>query len=385
LNDHQPQNAKLHTPQMLIERRSAPQLAVIIPTFNESQNIEPLIKRIQSALVGLRWEVVFVDDDSPDGTAYIVKKLALRNPSIRCIHRIGRRGLSRAVIEGIQATSADFIFVMDGDGQHDETRLQAMYLELSENAADIVVGTRYADGGGIGNWDSKRAWMSAFATKLSATVMRDHKVSDPMSGFFGIQRQVFDKVVRKLSGEGYKILVDIFASYPGTLKVAEVPYTFRERSFGQSKLDSAVVLEYLLLLLEKRLPGIVPPRLILFAAVGASGLLIHMVVLAVMYKQWQFDFGVSQAVATLVAMTTNFFVNNALTYRDRRLKGVRIVLGLASFYLVCGLGAVANVGVARAVFEQPTTWWLASIAGVLVGTVWNFAMSNLVTWGTKKP
>ncbi len=366
------------------ERRGHIQLAVVIPTFNERLNVEPLLERLTIALRGLRWEAVFVDDDSPDGTAQLVRKLAETNSHVRCIHRIGRRGLSRAVIEGIQGSCAEYVCVIDGDGQHDETKLRDMYLALSEGGADLVVGTRYADGGSVGDWDSTRAWMSSFATRLSSTVLRGHKISDPMSGFFGIRRESFEKAVRNLSGEGYKILVDIVASFPGRLNIHEVAYTFRNRMHGESKLDSAVVLEYLLLLLEKRLPKFIPARLILFAGVGATGLVVHMLMLALLHKQFLIDFSVSQATATLVAMTTNFFINNSFTYRDKRLKGAKLIGGLASFYLVCGLGAVANVGVAQAVFEQPTTWWLAAIAGVLVGTIWNFAMSNAITWGRKK-
>jgi dolichol-phosphate mannosyltransferase len=359
------------------------ELSVIVPTFNESGNVAELVHRLETALAGIRWEVIFVDDDSPDGTADEVRSLAQMKSTVRCIHRIGRRGLSRAVIEGMLASSAPYLAVMDADLQHDESILPRMIETLRERSLDVVVGSRYCMGGGIGAWDAKRAAMSRFATNLSRMIVKAD-LSDPMSGYFVIRREVLDCVVRRLSGEGYKILLDVFASSPVPLKFAEVPYTFRERKHGESKLDSAVVWEYLMLIVDKKIGHIVPARFALFSLVGLSGVLVHFAVLSALFKVAVLSFVVSQTAATFVAMTTNFFLNNFLTYRDRRLRGIRLFGGLLSFYLICSIGVIGNVGVARFVFEHEHGWILAGLAGVVVGVVWNYVASAMFTWRTSK-
>jgi dolichol-phosphate mannosyltransferase len=203
-----------------------------------------------------------------------------------------------------------------------------------------------------------------------------------MSGFFLIKREAFDRAVRNLSAQGYKILLDIVASAKPTLKIAEVPYTFRTRQHGESKLDSAVTWEYLMLLVDKLIGHIVPARFVMFMAVGGAGVFVHMAVLTLVHKVFGAEFIVGQTSATITAMTFNFFVNNFLTYRDKRLKGVWGMLrGLLSFYLVCAIGAVSSVGIADYLFEQQHgSWWLSGVAGILVGAVWNYAASSIFTW-----
>ena len=366
-----------------IYKESGAELSVIVPTFNESDNVAELVDRLETLLKGIHWEVIFVDDDSPDGTADKVRSLAQMKSNVRCIHRIGRRGLSRAVIEGMLASSASYLAVMDADLQHDESILPRMIETLRRENLDVVVGSRYCTGGEIGAWDTKRAAMSRFATTLSRLIVVAD-LSDPMSGFFVIRRETIHRVVRRLSGEGYKILLDIFASSTKPLKFSEVPYTFRERLHGESKLDTAVLWEYLILIVDKKIGHIVPARFVLFSLVGLSGLLIHFAVLSTLFKVAQLSFVASQSTATLVAMTSNFFLNNLFTYRDRRLKGARLFGGLLSFYLVCAVGVVGNVGVSKFVFEHQHTWILAGLAGVVVGVVWNYVASSIFTWGKRK-
>ena len=358
------------------------ELSIVVPTFNEKDNVEKLITSVEQVLPNVKWEIIFIDDDSPDGTADFVRGLAQSRPYVRCHQRIGRRGLSRAVIEGILSSSAPVIVVMDADLQHDETILPTMLSQIRNNHTDIVIGSRYCAGGSIGMWNSQRAAMSRFATILSRTIVTP-KLTDPMSGFFMIRRETFHRIVRRLSGEGYKILLDLIASAPEPLRLVEVPYTFRERTAGESKLDSAVLWEYLLLIADKKFSRIVPARLILFSLVGLSGVVVHFCALATAFKALDLPFPVAQTSASFVAMTSNFILNNILTYRDRRLRGRRFFTGLFTFYLVCGIGAIANVGVANFVFQRDNTWWLAGSAGALVGTIWNYAASAVVTWGRK--
>jgi len=356
---------------------AAVELAVIVPSFNERDNIEPLVERLGACLKGIAWEVIYVDDDSPDGTADAVKTLARRDRHVRCIHRIGRRGLSTAVIEGIQSSTAPFVAVLDADMQHDETLLPRMLEAVKADDLDIVVGSRYVEGGGVGEWDKERVRISGVATRLARLVV-SAELTDPMSGFFVIRRAAFDRAVRRLSGQGFKILLDLFASAPTPLRFKELPYRFRPRIHGESKLDTLVVWEYLMLLLDKLFGRFLPTRFVLFGAVGGSGVVVNLVALRLMLVAAPFP--VAQATATIVAMTSNFALNNLLTYRDKRLRGYRFFTGLLSFYAICSLGAVAGVGIASAAFEEHYSWWLAGLAGAAVGVVWNYAVSSVFTW-----
>lgn len=355
------------------------ELSVIVPTFNEADNVPELYGLLAAALTGVAWEMVVVDDDSRDGTAERALDLYAAGHPVRVIRRIGRRGLSSAVIEGMLSSPAPFFAVIDADMQHDETLLPRMLEKLRAGGTDIVVGTRYAGEGSVGNWDAGRARMSRVATVLAQRVLRA-PVSDPMSGFFAVRRDAFEGAVRNLSGEGYKILLDIFASAPTPLRVAELPYTFRERRHGDSKLDSAVLLQYLLLLIDKTIGRFVPARLVLFALVGGLGVFVHYGTFAISYFGARATFDTAQLIATLVAMTGNYALNNQLTYRDARRTGWRYVTGLLGFYLVCSIGLLGNVGIASYAFEQRYEWWLAVLAGIVVGTLWNYAASSIFVW-----
>lgn len=370
----------------------SPELAIIIPTFREAQNIAPLLAAIRARLGDaaapasgwpVRYEIVFVDDDSPDGTARIVRDFGRHDPRIRCIRRIGRRGLASAVVEGILSTGAEYVAVMDADLQHDESLIGDMLQVLRSDRADVVVASRYVAGGDIGEWSSSRAWMSRLATRLSKLIL-PQQLSDPMSGFFMTRRDLFEEAVPGLSSEGYKILLDYLASSPRRLRCSELPFTFRQRLHGESKLDSLVLWEYAMLLCDKLVGGVIPPRFLFFGLVGGTGVLSHFVTLSLLHRGLGASFDVAQAVATLVAMTSNFALNNLLTYRDVRLTGSRWWIGLASFCAVCGIGAVANVGIASVLFQQEFSWWLSGLGGILVGTVFNFAMTSIFTWKRRR-
>jgi dolichol-phosphate mannosyltransferase len=327
--------------------------------------------------------VIFVDDDSKDGSANHARALARRDPRVRCLQRIGRRGLSTACIEGVMASASPYVAIMDGDLQHDEQLLPRMLEVLKNEPIDVVVGSRYISGGGIGDgFSSGRARVSGFATRLAAFICKV-EIADPMSGFFMFRREVFDNVVRDLSGQGFKILLDVLASSPYPLRVRELPFEFRKRRHGESKLDVLVAWEYGMLLADKLIGHLVPVRFALFALIGGIGLFIHIAVLWIGLTLIALSFVAAQTLATIIAMTFNFFLNNLFTYRDQRLRGWRLLRGLFSFYLICGIGAVANVGIATYVFRADQTWWMAGIAGVIVGSVWNYAVSSVFTW--KKP
>jgi len=357
----------------------ARQLSVIVPTFNERDNVAVLFARLAETLEGISWEVIFVDDNSPDGTWQTVQEMAQRDTRVRCIRRIGRRGLSGACIEGILASSAPCVAVMDADLQHDETQLPKMLGLLQRGEAELVVGSRYIDGGNADSFNRQRRGASEFATTLAKKLLRV-EVADPMSGFFMIRRDRFEQLAPKLSVQGFKILLDIVATGQGKLRVVEIPYAFGSRLHGESKLDSMVALDFLGLLLAKMTGDAVSLRFLLFALVGSIGLVVHLAVLDVSFNAFGYSFAESQLIGAVAAMTSNFLLNNFLTYRDQRLKGLSIVSGLLMFYLVCSVGLFANVGVAFSVYGQQPIWWLAGAAGALMGVVWNYAMSGLFVW-----
>ena len=358
------------------------ELAVVIPTLNERENVAALVDRLGTVLAGIRWEAVFVDDDSPDGTADLVRELGQRRSHIRCVQRLGRRGLSSACIEGILASSAPFIAVMDADMQHDEALLPRMLAVIKERQLDIVVGTRYGVTGSVGDWQRSRVVISGLASRLARLVVKA-ELTDPLSGFFVITRGAFAATMRDLSGQGFKILLDIFASSPRPLAFAELPFHFRPRISGESKLDTLVAWEYVTLLLDKLAGPIIPVRFLLFAMIGGFGVLTHLTALWLAVYPFGIRFAVGQAIATTIAMTGNFLLNNLFTYRDRRLRGRALVTGLLSFYAVCGLGAAANVGIASHLFDANHSWWLAGLGGAAIGAVWNYAMSSVFIWRSR--
>ena len=356
-----------------------PMISVVVPTYSEVGNVRALHASLVVSLADEDWEVIFVDDDSPDGTAHEARELAQQDRRVRCIQRVGRRGLASAVIEGALSSSAPLIAVMDGDLQHDDTILPEMIRQLRASDLDVVVGSRYVAGGALNEWDSTRKQMSRFATSLAAgLVPRD--LRDPMSGYFVVRSELLRSIVPRLSGYGYKILLDLFASSPRPLRFVEVPYSFRSRRHGESKLDSLVVWEYLMLLVDKQIGSVVSPRFLFFGLVGGSGVAVHYAVLSLLYVVGDTSFSAGHIAATMAAMTSNFFLNNVLTYRDRRLRGGRIVMGLLSFYGVCGLGALANVGVASYAFRNQVQWAASALAGVVVGTLWNYLATARSTW-----
>jgi dolichol-phosphate mannosyltransferase len=360
--------------------RSGPELSIIVPTFNERDNIAELIARLAACLGNVSWEVVFVDDDSPDGTADRVREHAAMDSRVRCLQRIGRRGLSSACVEGMLASTAPYLAVIDADMQHDERLLPQMLEALKQGDTEIAVGSRYAPGGDIGDWDARRARMSRIAMRLSRALVPGD-LTDPMSGFFMMRRSVLDGSVHRLSAVGFKILTDLFASFPEPLRFKEFAYRFRLRRAGESKLDSVTAWDYVMLLLDKLIGRWVPVRFLAFSIVGSAGVAVHFAVLSLVFQGLNYSFVVGQAVATLCAMTFNFAVNNVLTYRDMRLRGARWLRGWASFVLACAIGGFANLGVASSVYGLGRGWFPAAIAGILVGAVWNYAVTMMLTWG----
>ena len=358
------------------------ELSIIIPTFNEAQNVREIVNRLARTLVNVSWEAIFVDDNSPDGTAARVKEVAADDHRVRCLKRIGRRGLAGACIEGMLASSAPYVAVMDADLQHDETILPLMLSELTSGAADLVVGSRYIPGGSADSFAPKRARISRTATGLARRIL-GIEIADPMSGFFMLRRDKLDDIADQLSTIGFKILLDILMTAKAGLRVTEIPFEFRERAHGTSKFDTQVGLEFLGLVLGKLTRGVVEPRFITFALVGTIGLAVHLLVLRLALLTFLQTFSMAQTLATVVAMASNFLLNNALTYSDRRLSGLGLVWGFMGFCLIGAAGAITNVGLASWLYAQQPTWWFAGAAGAIMGALWNYSMSSQFVWRTR--
>jgi dolichol-phosphate mannosyltransferase len=355
------------------------ELSIIVPTFNERRNITGVIEAVAAALPHVAWEIIFVDDNSSDGTASFVREIAKTDHRIRCLHRFGRRGLSSACVEGIMSTSSPLVAVMDADRQHDERCLSRMLEIMNTTDVDLVIGSRYANGGDVTDWDHTRVAMSRLATRVTNWIT-GITLSDPMSGFFMVRREVVLAALPNLSSIGFKILLDICASSDRALNSADVPYHFRSRQHGESKLDIMVLWEFLLLLIDKSIGRFIPVRFVSFALIGSSGVFVHLAILILLFKIIHADFVIAHAGATVTAITTNFVLNNIFTYRDQRLRRMNVFWGWIRFNLVCATGAAANVGVANWLFSNRSMWLGSALAGIMVGVVWNYGVSSIVTW-----
>jgi len=355
------------------------ELTVVVPTYNERDNVAPLVERLRDTLASVEWRVIFVDDDSPDGTAGAVKALSASDARVTCLRRVGRRGLAGAVVEGVMASASPFVAVIDADMQHDERLLSPMLTLLRGGQADLVIGSRYLHGDGpTHGLSAGRKFASRLANWLARKVLAA-EVSDPVSGFFMIRRQLVERVAPRLSRQGFKILFDIIASQPAPPRIVELPYAFRERQAGTSKLDGRVVVEYLGLILARLTGDLIPARALLFALVGASGVIVQLAAQrAAMALGAHFD--PAQLAGAVTAMTSNFLINNAVTYRDRRLAGPALVTGYLRFCGLCALGLVANVAVGDLIHRFMPLWWVAGVGGALAGAAWNYVSTAAAVW-----
>ncbi|BEV02018.1 glycosyltransferase family 2 protein [Novosphingobium olei] len=370
------------------------QLAVILPTYNERKNIALMVERLDSALAGIVWEAIFVDDHSPDGTADEARRLSLTDPRIRVIERIGRRGLASAAIEGMCATAAPVVAVMDADGQHDPKLLPEMLAAVTGGDWDVAYASRFAEGASTEAWGRPdRVKASGMANRLARRVT-GVQLSDPMSGFFMLRAETLRADAHRLSGVGFKILLDILATVDAPLRVKEFPLNFAARMEGESKLDRTVVFEFLIGLYDKWLGRIIPTRFALFGTVGALGVAVQMGMLYLLlrvllgerfvYGHWSGEttFNIANTLAAIVAMTFNFVLNNELTYSDKRLRGFApLMRGWAKFAMTCSLGLLTNVGSAAALKAMGFHDFVAVIIGIVLGSVWNFALSSKFVWG----
>jgi dolichol-phosphate mannosyltransferase len=361
--------------------RPAPELTIVVPTFNERANVPLLVERLSQLLVACDWEVIFVDDNSPDGTAEAARAIGGSDSRVRCIRRIGRRGLAGACLEGMLASQARYVAVMDADLQHDEGLLVPMLEALRADRADVVVASRYLEGGSSAGLSTQRSRISRLSNTI-ARVFLGVDLTDPMSGHFMVRREAFEAFAPSLSSQGFKILLDMLATARGRLRTLELPSVFRERQHGESKLDSKIALDFAALITAKLTHDAVSARFLLFCLVGLTGIVVHLAILSACLAA-ALSFGAAQALATVVAIAWNFVLNNFFTYRDQRLTGWSFVTGLIGFQIICAIGAISNVGIATWIYDYDEVWWIAGLGGALIGTVWNFVVSAAFVWRTR--
>lgn len=357
---------------------AARDITVVVPVLNEAENIAPLVGMLRDALDGLDWEVLFVDDDSADGTADAVHAIARDDPRVRHILRVTHPGLANSCIQGMLSSSADVLCVMDGDGQHDPRVIRELRACVLDGGTDVASAARDLRAVDSHSLRPLRQRLSRAGNALGrAALKRD--TTDPLSGFFAIRRDAFLRVVRTLSDSGFKLLFDILMSDP-KLRHVEIPHTFRPRLHGASKLDALVMWQFAALVVEKLARGLIPARLASFLAVGGLGFGVHM---AVLYSGLGLGapFYAAQAAAAVIAASSNFLLNNALTWRDRRFTGVALVYGWVAYLAVSSVGLIANVAVATWAYGQLRGLAIvAATAGIFMDAVWKFAVSDRLVW-----
>jgi dolichol-phosphate mannosyltransferase len=361
-----------------IAQRPAPELSIIVPTFNERDNVPILVERLSRLLVSCDWEIVFVDDNSPDGTAAAARAIGETDSRVRCIRRVGRRGLAGACLEGMLASQARYVAVMDADLQHDEALLVPMLDNLRGGRADLVVASRYLDGGSATGLSKQRSRVSRWSNALVRHLL-GIELTDPMSGHFMIRRDTFEALAPAISSQGFKILLDMLSTAGGRLRTIELPSAFRERQHGESKLDSKIALDFAALVTAKLTNDAVSARFLMFCLVGLTGIAVHLSILSMLLAT-ALSFGAAQALATVGAIAWNFVLNNLFTYRDQRLTGWHFLTGLVRFQVICAIGAISNVGIATWIYDYDNVWWIAGLGGAAIGTVWNFVVSAAFVW-----
>ena len=368
----------------MIDAKKSYELSVIIPTYNERRNIEILCQRIDETLSKIDYEIVVVDDDSPDRTWQLVERLGKSNPRIRVIRRLDRKGLSSAVVTGLLAANGSCLAVLDADLQHDETKLASMLAKVADEGYDICVGSRDAEGGGYGSWSARRKLISSGARWL-ANMMVGRLVKDPMSGFFAMSRNYFTRTVDKVNPQGFKILLEFLARGERP-RVCEVGYVFSNRIHGETKLNASVALEYLLALIDLRFGWLIPNQFVKFGLVGITGSLVNMTGFALMQS-----FGASVLVSVVVGVETSilwtYFANNFFTFTPMTFRGRDFIVGFLLYQVVCCYGLVIQLSVVQTLLSNFPAWndnlfslYATYLCGVAFAAVGNFFLHSYYTW-----
>jgi dolichol-phosphate mannosyltransferase len=358
-------------------------LSIVLPTYNERDNVAPIVAELLPLQSRCELEILFVDDDSADGTAERVVELAHRHPPVRLIRRVGRAGLSSAIKEGILDATGDLVVVMDCDGQHEPATVSAAVDVLQRSGADLVIGSRFHAEARIHGLSQRRERQSSLANAVARfSLPRYRQLTDFMSGFFVLRPAATLPFVRRVDVNGFKFLYELLSISGGQLRVEEVPLRFQPRITGASKLDLAIIWDLGVSILHTLLWRSVPRRAISFALVGSSGVVVQ---LAASHLLMALGMGFDRALppAVVAAATSNYLINNALTFRFQRQSGLALLRGLLKFLVVASLPVLANVGVASAFYRLVAhDTFAAQLAGIVVVFVWNYAASSRFVWNS---
>ena len=355
-----------------------PSISVVVPTYNEAANVQMIYDGLAEALSDRSWELVVVDDDSPDGTADAVRALGRQHDNVRCVQRVQERGLCSAVHWGVQAAHGDVVVIMDGDLQHEPALIPKM-IEALQAGHDIVSGSRFLEGAAEKGLSERRRRLSDWGNRLTNRFLGT-ALSDPLTGFFATSRRLFLESIPQMQADGFKVFFDL-VYHNRNVTIRELPFAFQRRRHGQSKLDLYVLWLLACDIVSKLSRGMLPPRLISFVGVGLIGSIFHF---AILYASMDLGavFWVAQAIATVVAMVFNFTINNVLTYSDDRLRGTAFYKGLLLYSLIASVGIVANVSTAQiAYLRLHGHTFIAAATGLVIDVIWRFVVSNRLIWG----
>ena len=360
-------------------------VTIVLPTYNERDNVEPLIEQLWSLRQWFDLEILVVDDDSADGTAELVRQLAHAKPQLHLIRRVGRSGLASAIKEGLLDATGDIAVVMDSDGQHEPGSVLHAIELLVEGPLDLVIGSRFHPDAEIYGLSGRREAGSNLANAIARfSLPRNYaQLTDYMSGFFALRFEPLLPLIRAVDVNGFKFLYELLAVSKGRLRTTEIPLSFQARTYGSSKLDLAIFWDFLISILHSLILRILPRRAISFGLVGISGVAVQLLVSLILMTIGSLSFKQALLIAAVCAASSNYLINNALTFRFQRLKGLKLLGGLLKFLMVACLPILANVGLASAFYSfvaRDTLW--AQLAGIFVVFVWNYAASSRFVWNT---
>ncbi|MDH4262081.1 MAG: glycosyltransferase family 2 protein [Spirochaetia bacterium] len=353
-------------------------LSVILPTFNEKENIILILDKIRKVLKNESYQIIVVDDNSPDGTWEIAQHYSKKLSNIQVIRRLNMKGLSSAILEGFGSSNSKWMVVMDADLQHDE-KILVEFIKAFEEGYEIVLGSRKTAGGGIGEWNALRRVISWVATKMALLIIKNN-VSDPMSGFFGIRKEIFENSIDKINPRGFKLLLELLAHNPDS-KVHEIGFTFNKRLHGKSKLNTNVIIDYMEALYDLSFGKYLPLRFLKYSIIGLTGLLLYQLFIWIGLNLLEISKYYSIALGIEAAILSNYFLNNFWTFRDYRHKSIYIITGLFSYHLISLAGVVINYSSTVILINQfKINIYTASIIGAVLSTLWNYRMNFQITW-----
>ena len=358
-------------------------ITFVLPTFNESGNIISLLKQLLDLNSNYEIELIVVDDNSQDGTAELVREFSKKEKNIKLINRIDRFGLSSAIKEGCINASNEIIAIMDTDGQHKVRDVINAAEKLFFENFDVVIGSRFALGASIEGLSQERAKGSIIANKFARySLSRNYRnISDLMTGCIVLKRKSCIDFLKKVDVNGFKFLYELLSISKGILKIGEIPLSFQPRKDGFSKLDIAVIWDFFVSLSHSFLKRSIPRKAISFGFVGSTGVVVQLISSYSLMIIFGLTFEFALPIAVVLSASSNFFINNWLTFRSKRLKNKQLIFGLLKFLIVSSLPIFANVGLATSFYNyiSPNTF-VSQLAGIIIVFIWNYAASSKLVW-----